>query len=480
MQSESIAPNDPMAEELALLGHDIRAAVTDILAGLALIDDSALPARDRQQLDRTRANSEGLIRLLDEGLTTLLTHAPTDLPRSTVDLADLVGDILRRWGYSAQGQVTATVTTAANLPPRFSCNRTAVERVLANLLSNAISHSGGRPVTLDITHPTAQELCFTIRDHGPGFPASLTGKPPAAERSALPHWKSAHGHGLGLRIAQNLSQRMGAEVTLHNTDTQGGIATFRLPIAVSENPPLHPVTSRSLSGQRVLVADDSATQLLLLGQILVESGAEVTLVRDGNAALSALQEGRFDLAVLDMEMPGRNGLDLCKDLRALSQRPRIAIFTAHNQPEILEKARAAGADMVLVKPITSAPELVAALCAPAPEAAAFAHLLDMAGADMANTLIAQFQNDLRDVQIKLTAAFDEPDWATLRGASHVLIALAGTAGALALEAAARCLNQCANDNDSSGLDEHGPSVQHGLASLLRFMDQTATERLVRA
>lgn len=469
-----------MAEELALLGHDIRAAVTDILAGLALIDDSALPARDRQQLDRTRANSEGLVRLLDEGLTTLLTHAPPDLPQSTVDLTDLVGDILRRWGYSAQGQVTATVTAAANLPQHFRCNRTAVERVLANLLSNAISHSGGKPVTLEITHPTAQELCFTIRDHGPGFPSGLTEKSPATELSALPYWQTAHGHGLGLRIAQNLSQRLGADVTLHNTGTQGGVATFRLPIPALESPRLQQAPPRRLSGQRVLVADDSATQLLLLGQILVESGAEVTLVRDGIAALSALQEGRFDLAVLDLEMPGRNGLDLCNDLRSLSQRPRIAIVTAHNLPEIHEKARAAGADMVLVKPVTSATELVAALYAPAPEAAAFAHLLDIAGAEMANTLIAQFQNDLRDVQIKLTAAFAEPDWATLRGASHVLIALAGTAGALALEAAARCLNQSANDNDSAGLDEYGPSVQNGLASLLRFMDQTATERLARA
>ena len=113
---------------------------------------------------------------------------------------------------------------------------------------------------------------------------------------------------------------------------------------------------------------------------------------------------------------------------------------------------------------------------PPPPHAAFARLLEIAGPEMANELIAQFQNDLTEVQTRLTAALPVEDWTNVRGASHVLIALAGTAGAQELEATARALNLAANDCDSAGAAQSGPPALQGLSALMRFITQIATDR----
>lgn len=498
-----VSPNsDPMAEELALLGHDIRSAIADMMAGLAMIDDSRLATADRLQLDRARSTGESLVRYLEEGLTTLLAKSPPQLDQAPTDLGQLLKDLTRRWGYSINSS-NAVVISSANVPAVVQCNRTAVDRILSNLISNAITYSGGQTIRLDVTHPTPDQLCFTITDQGPGFPANIGEQPSrgSAENSALPAWESheGHGHGLGLSIAQTLARRMGATLELHNKPGGGGVATLFLPIggafhALTQSP----ADISCLKGKKVLIADDSMPQLLLLAQFLRDFGAQITMVRDGIAAQSAISAGDFDLALIDLEMPGRTGLEICQAFRdhpnLTKKATRIVILTAHHLPVVHQSALAAGATQVLVKPITSSQSLAEALCQvmpdtqnsrqtqpgtetpPSPENGDFFRLLDIAGPELAAELLARYQEDLISVQTKLVAALPGFDWQTLRAASHVLIALAGTAGMGALEHKARAFNLAANDNDRDGVILHREAVLDGLANLLTFVQQIAQQR----
>lgn len=115
------------------------------------------------------------------------------------------------------------------------------------------------------------------------------------------------------------------------------------------------------------------------------------------------------------------------------------------------------------------------------KAGAFERLLDMAGPEMATALILQYQTDLADVQTKMKAGLsakgaDGAEWALLQTASHVLIALAGTAGDDALTEKARTLNNAANASDAAGTGALAPAVLQGLAALIAFVDQTAIQR----
>lgn len=496
MKKQAPPDTDPMTEELALLGHDLRSAVADVLAGLTLIDTDRLTQPDRQQLNRARATAASLSHYLEDALTTLLAQTTPDFHQAPTNLAQLLQGLTHRFCYSVGHNPNAVEITAAPLPQLVMCNRTALDRILSNLIGNAITHSGGKTIHLNVTHPTPDQIRFVITDQGPGFPAGIGARPckGSAQNSALPAWQTDAGHGLGLSIAQTLAQRMGATLDLRN-QTNGAMASLTLPITTpSDDSPLPLVDTSCLGGKQVLIADDSMPQLLLLAQYLRDCGAATTMVRDGLAAEAALQRGGFDLALLDLEMPGRSGLDICAGLRdqppPVGHAPCIVVLTAHHLPAIHQQVLAAGAHQVLVKPIMSAAALTHALCElnaahpathqvaspPPADTGTFLRLLDMAGPELAAELLTRYQEDLASVQTKLHTALPAQDWPSLRSASHVLIALAGTAGAAALEHNARALNTSAIDQDRDALQAHKDGVLDGLAGLLKLIAQIEKER----
>lgn len=485
-----------MAEELALLGHDIRSAIADVMAGLALINDEVLPEPDRRQLNRAKVTTASLARYLEDGLTTLLAQAAPKLNLGPTNLAQLVQDLTNRWCYPVGQNQSAIITTAANLPDTVVCNHTALDRILSNLISNAITHSGGQTIHLTIARAGSDQIRFTVTDRGPGFPANIDAQASkgSAENSALPAWHDGEGHGLGLSIARTLAHRIGAALDLRNHH-DGAMATLTLPIGSDLNA-APPFDTRCLNGKQVLIADDSMPQLLLLGKFLCESGAEITMVRDGVAAEKALRAGRFDLALIDLEMPGSTGLQICASLRdtplAHANPTRLVIMTAHHLPAVRQNALAAGANQVIVKPITSTQSLMEKLCTtraakadqtaharPQIDITAFERLLVMAGPDMAAELLARYHEDLTAVQTKLHTSLPTLDWPNLHGASHVLVALAGTAGAATLEGDARAFNTAANDQNDSALSRHKDAVLDGLADLITLilkMDQDSQQQ----
>ncbi|MGO4907301.1 hybrid sensor histidine kinase/response regulator [Pseudorhodobacter sp. W20_MBD10_FR17] len=478
-----------MSEELALLGHDIRSALADVSAGLALLDASNFTQQNQMQLDGVKATAESLSRFLDEGLTTLLTQAAPELTLATTDIAEMLHDLQRRWSFSAGLQTNSIKITTRDLPAAVLCNRTAVERVLSNLLSNALAHSGGRPVSLDVTHPAPDQLRFMVTDSGPGFPDAVRNKPGQIHTPAMPAWQDRQGHGLGIRIARSLAQRMNATLNLLNQPNGGALAELVLPIAIPAPDDRPAVDTSCLKGKKVLIADDSMPQLMILQQYLRGFGANTTVAHDGPSAEAALMAGGFDIAFIDYEMPHRSGLEICRALRdhpnPQAAPTQIIILTAHNLPEFFDKALAAGADRLLVKPIASAADLLKAICGPLPPApqdqtssdpAAFSRLLDMAGPSVAHELALRYIDDLMSIQSKLLAALPAQDWPSLAKASHVLIALAGTAGMAPLENHARAFNLAASTQDSVALDLQQKPVMDGLADLLKFIARIAQER----
>ncbi len=488
------AKSEPLAEELALLAHDIRSAFTDMMTGLELIDDSALGTADRQQLERVRASGEGLFRLLEVALSNVLGQNNAELPTAPVHLNRLLNDLMRRWAHTGgphEPAARAVVSAAPDLPEVIQCNHVAVERILANLIGNALFHSGNGLVTLEVRQHSETELCFTVLDQGPGFPTNLVSSGTAGSR-ALPAWQTGAGHGLGLSISQSLCERMGGRITLRNTAEGHGAAEFWLPIAaVTELAADNRVADSALQGVRVLLADDSATQLLLLSQYLSQMGAHATMVRDGASAVAALRLGDFGAAILDQDMPGLSGPEVCAEIRAsggeLARLP-VVILSAHNEPHIRARAMAAGADAVLQKPIASAAFLGQALSdvmgagtgVTLPDTCIdpkdFLHLLEVAGADLAAELIERFQADLAAVKAQLLAALPQFDWQTLRSASHVLIALSGTAGAHLLSEGARAFNLAANALDTEHIKENAKQLLERLDELIAFVDKIAAER----
>ncbi len=500
-RSKPEVDDSEFGKRAALLGHDIGNAVSDILGGLALADLSPLDEASRQQLQRVRSAGEQLARLSDEVLSLIAGETSRDPAEGSLHLPEFLDDIEARWAPHASGKgLRFTVERTGDLPPAIGTERTALERILANLIGNAIKHSAAGEVTLSVGIQPRETLKLTVRDTGPGISDAAMAQ--LFEFGGRAPESDTPGSGLGLHIVRGLVRQIGGRMDVANRPAGGAEVAVRLPRAAWA-PGITAVGGAALpdlTGFSVLVAEDNQTNQLLLQQMLGTLGAEPQLADDGQEALDLLEHGDFDLALIDIEMPRLSGLDVIRGLRRHEARtgrtaplPVLAI-TAYvlnaNRVEIYQ----AGGDGILAKPIMSIESFGDAINGvlhrrdraqaesqpadrPPFSTLHLDRLLALAGDDNGAELLGRLTQDFRMVQTGVQAGLSEPDFALLRARTHVLVSLAGAIGADHLQAMAETLNRAAHDRDSDRAADIGHRVVRQIGSVLGLIETEYAHRL---
>ncbi len=481
---------------VSLLGHDLRAAVSDVIGGLRLIDQSGLDGNTRLQLERVRAAGEVLARLLEQELS-LLQGEPAFVASGNVHLSRLLNDLQVRWAGRAQEKgLGFRIAVAPDVPQILSLDRIALERVMSNILSNAVkfTDSGEVRFTVDLTHDGT--LRFRVEDDGPGYSdLALSTLYLVGTRQ---DGRGKPGLGLGMRITRDMIDRLGGLIDVCNSPGAGAAITITLP-AASWTPAQPAAVDMSalpdLSKIRVLLADDSLTNQAVIGNMLASLGAEFEVASDGMEAMHWLDRERFDLALLDIEMPRLSGLEVLQAIRAKggdqARMPVLAI-TAYVLRANREAIYQAGATGILAKPVLSidafgraiqraigrGPDLheTAANAAASFDQSRFDSLMAIAGPVSALELLNRLQTDLRQVERGLVAGLAEPDLAMVRGQTHVLIALAGAVGDVALQHLAESTNHAAHQNDPALVQTLGAGALHHLDRLIHFISSELAAR----
>ncbi len=488
--------NDPA--RVSLLNHDLRAAVSDIMGGLRLIDQTTLDPATRLQLERVRTAAEGLARLMELALTAMGgADEFTDQPPRTIQLDRFLRDVEMRWSGRAREQgLSFELMQAADLPPLLMIDRIALERVLSNILSNAIKYTDAGTVSMQVQCPPGGGLQFIVRDAGPGFSRAALAQ--LFRRDGRPRGTIKPGTGLGMHISHKMTRRLGGELEVRNADDgRGAIVTLTLPpdaIAADtiDLPANGPTNLPDLTRQRVLVAEDNPTNQAILGQMLTRLGAEFEIAGDGAQALHLLEREHFDLALVDIEMPFLSGIEVIRALRARTdaqgQIPVLAV-TAYVLRANREAIFAAGADGILAKPVTgidpfgqAIAEVVRKSGAPAAadgtaataddsgfDHARFQGLMAVAGPEGARELLDRVVEDLRRVEREIVQALAEGDRAEIRAQTHVLIAVSGAVGAVRLQGMAQELNARAHDRDAPDLTTLGEELLTELDQMIVFL-----------
>ena len=487
------------AGKMTLLGHDLRAAVSDIIGGLRLIDQDAVDGATRLQLERVRASGETLARLLEQGLSMMLgeddfaaTH-PANL-----QVARFLYDIEMRWsGRASEKGLEFTVSCSADVPQVLTLDRIALERVLSNILSNAVKYTDEGTVSLDIGMAGTGALRITVVDQGPGFSSDALTR--LFEFKGRPDGTGKPGQGLGMHITKNMAGRLGGTVSVENLPGRGARVTLDLPpetwtIAAPEQA----VELPDLSSTKVLVAEDNATNQIIIGHMLAKMGAQFEIAEDGVEALHWLEREDFDLALIDIEMPRLGGIDVIRSLRSNdrqhSHMPIIAI-TAYVLRANRDAIYAAGADAILAKPLAGIETFGMAIAnvldrvgrpeedntVPADELAefdraCFDRLIEIAGPVASRELLERLCADLRKTERGLVAGLADGDIAAVRAETHVLIALAGAVGAARLQALAQTLNSAAHRRERGDLSQLGRDALVQLDRLIHFVNQERARR----
>lgn len=500
------AENRHDTERAALLGHDIRNAVSDILGGLALADLTPLDLNSTQQLQRVRSASEQLARLSDEVLALIMGDTALHTAQiSTLILHSYLHETEARWSAQArEAGLAFTLEMAADLPTEIGTDKGALDRILANLIGNATKHTDTGAVTLSVGMRSHETLSLIVRDTGPGFSDSALAL--LFEAGGRPPETRAPGSGLGLHIVYELADQIGGRVEVSNHPLGGAQVALLLPRAAWAPGMLSPTVAPSdlpdLTGQCVLVAEDNQTNQLLVRQMLDTLGADCSIASDGVTALKLLEQQHFNLALIDIEMPRLSGLDLIRVLREREREmgddaetlPVLAI-TAYvlrsNRDEIYE----AGADGVLAKPIMSLESFGHAINAvlarrdaktatlPAPQEDAPAlntlhldRLLALAGEQNSRELLSRLLQDFRTVQSGLHEAMQLPDFALIRARTHVLISLAGAVGSDHLQNLAETLNNAAHNKDHNLTRVLTPRISHQVERVLDRLESEFASR----
>jgi PAS domain S-box-containing protein len=355
--------NEAKSRFLAGITHELRTPLHGILgyAQLLRLDGGLSPQQDAY-VDAMLGAGEHLVGMINAVLDLSQIEANRlvlmPVPVALQALAQACLDLVRPTAQAKSLALHLLVEDAA--PVCLIADKTRLRQVLLNLLGNAVKFTPSGGVTLRILPGAASGVRLEVADTGPGIAAEQSAwlfqefsRLPDDTRSAV------EGSGLGLAITARLLQRMGGSIGYG--DNQGGGAVFwvELPSSCAEAPAIAPAASSTdpefvAEPLRVLVADDDPTNRAIAAAMLRHAGHMPVLAEDGEIAVSMAGAGDFDVILMDVRMPGIDGLEAVRRIRRLPP-PRgdvpVVALTAQVFANQIERCYAAGMDDHLSKPL---------------------------------------------------------------------------------------------------------------------------------
>lgn len=351
------------AQFTANVSHEIRTPLNGLLGMLQLLRETSLTAKQRERLTVAEASGHTLLTLINDILDfSRLESGRVDLESIPFDLPTKVAEVAALFELQTRNKgIALDVVIAPEVPPFVTGDPVRLGQVLTNLIGNAVkfTSAGGVTVDVDCVPDGSGHVRVTVTDTGIGIADEDIGRIfqsfTQADSSTT---RQFGGSGLGLTITRQLVELMGGEIGVHSTPGQGSTFSFSLPLARAQLPDadgfVEAAALEPADRLRVLVAEDNATNQLVAKGLLEACGCDVTVVADGQAAIDAWAAGRFDAILMDCNMPGMDGLEATRHIRAQEapgMRVPIVAMTANVDADLIKLCYAAGMDEALPKPM---------------------------------------------------------------------------------------------------------------------------------
>ncbi len=351
-------------EFLATMSHEIRTPLNGVIgyADLLMRAGTLSPAQARSA-ERIQDAGQALLTVVNDVLDfSKIEAGQIDLDPQPFAPASLADNAVAIVGGAAEAKrLSLAVRAEPGLAPRLVGDPDRLRQVLLNLLNNAIKFTPAGHVTLLLaTTPLGDGrhlLRAAIHDTGIGIPADRLGR--LFQRFSQVDGSIQRrfgGTGLGLAISRRLIETMGGEIGVESRPGEGSTFWFSVPLAEAVAEEATPARGAAIPldrPARVLLVEDSPVNQDIARAILERRGHRVTVVADGAEAVSAVQAGAHDVVLMDVQMPGMDGVTATRHIRDLGSplgRLPIVALTANVLPQQIAQFRAAGMDDHVGKP----------------------------------------------------------------------------------------------------------------------------------
>ena len=364
------------SEFLANMSHEIRTPMTSILGYTDLLMGDSFSAAERKTfLTTVRRNGEHLLQLINDILDLSKIEAgkmvmelgPCHLPSTVADVASMMRPRAEQHGSSLEVRYTGPV------PETIHTDGNRIRQVLVNLVGNAVKFTENGNIRIGVSflpqwRSGQSAVSLEVTDTGIGICQESLSRlfEPFTQAESSTNQKYG-GTGLGLAISRQIATALGGELTVQSVPNEG--STFTVTIPTGDLAGVHLLESPGevicedetgarwtpgagvLRGVKILLAEDSIDNQVLLCAVLGSVGAEVEVVENGRLAIERAERGGFDVVLMDMNMPEMDGYEATRRLRDGGYQRPILALTAHAMSGDCERCLAAGCDAHLAKPI---------------------------------------------------------------------------------------------------------------------------------
>jgi CheY-like chemotaxis protein len=351
---------------LANMSHEIRTPLNGVIGMSRLLEDMTVPAEAAEIVHMIRSSGDALLRVIND----ILDFSKVEAGKLELEVAPfhlartLEESVLLFRAVAAEKGLQLSCELAPELPVYVAGDDIRLRQVVLNLISNALKFTNSGEVVLragvEREDETSHRIAIEVRDTGIGMAADQ-----------LPHlFSSFHqadvsitrrygGTGLGLAIAKLLVELMGGTIAVESTPGEGSVFRFTVVVGRAREPLAQgaaPTQSTEGAGEawKVLVAEDSLVNQKVALMLLKKLGVNADLAADGAQAIALAVENRYDLVLMDVQMPEVDGLTATREIRRLipaSRQPLIFGLTAHATTEYRDICLGAGMDGYLTKPL---------------------------------------------------------------------------------------------------------------------------------